>query len=77
MVKSTKKEFNGLAEFFTRCATYTRKPINLPTLAAGACAHVCTGRYMRVNGKLTTASQAGLYNPEIKGVLYPEEDPGC
>lgn len=25
----------------------------------------------RENGKLTVARQAGLYNPEIKGVLYP------
>lgn len=28
----------------------------------------------RENGKLTVARQAGLYNPEIKGVLYPEEE---
>lgn len=26
----------------------------------------------REDGKLTVARQAGLYNPEIKGVLYPE-----
>lgn len=30
----------------------------------------------RENGKLTVARQAGLYNPEIKGVLYPEEEEG-
>lgn len=43
-------------------------------------AHTYTHTYMHTyiyriapeNGKLTAARRAGLYNPEIKGVLYPE-----
>lgn len=34
--------------------------------------HTYIYRIAPENGKLTAARRAGLYNPEIKGVLYPE-----
>lgn len=36
------------------------------------CARAYTHRIAPENGKLTATRRAGLYNPEIKGVLYPE-----
>lgn len=36
------------------------------------CVRTQAPRIAPENGKLTAARQAGLYNPEIKGVLYPE-----